>query len=129
MVYRFFADLTLVVHLGFILFAMLGGLFALRWRWAPLVHLPAAAWGVTIEWTRGICPLTPLENWLRVAGGRPPYQRGFTEHYLTPIVYPSGLTVETQFAAGIGLALINVAIYVAVLRRTGSHAGRIGDSR
>ena len=66
---RLLADLVLVAHLGFIVFAALGGLLALRWRRAPLVHLPAVAWGAYIELTGRVCPLTPLENALRSAAG------------------------------------------------------------
>ncbi len=69
MVYHALADLVLVLHLAFIVFVVAGGLLALRWRWAPLVHLPAALWGVFIEVSGGVCPLTPIENALRRAAG------------------------------------------------------------
>ena len=66
----------LLLHLGFILFVLLGGVLAVRWRWAPLLHLPAAAWGVYIELSGGLCPLTPLENRLRIAAGDAGYAGG-----------------------------------------------------
>ena len=65
MLYRTLADLLVLAHLAFIVFVVLGGLLALHRRWFALLHLPAAAWGVFIEITGGICPLTPLENELR----------------------------------------------------------------
>jgi hypothetical protein len=46
MLYRFAADTTLLLHFAFILFATAGAALAARWRWIPVVHLPAAAWGV-----------------------------------------------------------------------------------
>ena len=74
------------------MFVVAGGLLALRWSRAPGVHLPAAAWGVFIEISGGICPLTPLENSLRRSAGAAGYEGGFVEHYLIPLIYPEGLT-------------------------------------
>ena len=111
------ADAVLVVHLGFILFAVLGGLLALRWPRAAWLHLPALAWGAWIELTGGICPLTPLENRLRAAAGRAGYEGGFVEHYLVPIVYPPGLRPGHQLVLAVLLLATNAAIYAWVWRR------------
>ena len=62
MIPRALADLVLVLHLAFIVFVVLGGWLALRWPRVVWVHLPAVVWGIFIELTGGICPLTPLEN-------------------------------------------------------------------
>lgn len=116
------ADAVLVLHLGFIVFAVLGAILAVRWRWLPLVHLPAAAWGVFIELTGRICPLTWLENHFRLRAGQAGYSESFIEHYLLAVIYPSGLTREVQFVlAGIVL-VVNVAIYTWLLLRLGSAA-------
>jgi hypothetical protein len=96
---------------------MLGALLVLRWRWAALLHLPMLAWGVAIELTGGICPLTPLENTLRRAAGEGGYSGSFLEHYLLPIVYPAGLTSDVQLGLGVGLLLLNVVLYGFVLLR------------
>ena len=69
MLFKFAADAVAVIHLLFVAFAVLGGLLALRWHWVAWLHLPALAWGATVEFTGWICPLTPLENSLRSAGG------------------------------------------------------------
>jgi len=82
--YSLLADLVLISHLMFILFILAGGLLALRWKRAACFHLPAAAWGVLIELADRICPLTPLENRLRLKAGELGYERGFIEHYLLP---------------------------------------------
>ena len=117
MFYRFLAELVLVAHLAFILFVLFGGLFALRWRRARWIHLPAAAWGAAVEFFGWFCPLTPLENALRRAGGSVGYEGGFIERYLMPIVYPAELTRDVQLLLGTGLILFNVAVYVVVWRR------------
>jgi hypothetical protein len=114
---RLLADLLVVVHLLFIAFAVFGGAFALRWPKAAWLHLPALAWAVWIEATGGTCPLTPLENRLRAAGGEAGYAGSFVDHYLLPIVYPAGLTREWQWALAALLVAINAEIYGAVLRR------------
>ncbi|MFH1495041.1 MAG: DUF2784 domain-containing protein [Pseudomonadota bacterium] len=105
------ADLVVLLHFGFILFVVLGGFFALKWRWLAWLHVPAALWGALIEFTGWICPLTPLENLLRQAGGDRGYTSGFIEHYLLPLIYPADLTRELQFALGMGVVILNVLVY------------------
>ena len=111
---RVVADLVVVVHLSFIVFVVLGGLLALRWRAAPWLHLPAASWGATSEFFGWSCPLTPLESWLRDASGAGGYSGGFIEHYVLPIVYPAELTREMQLVLGAFVIAINLAIYTLV---------------
>ena len=117
MIARLLADFTVLLHLAFILFAVLGGLLALRRPRVAWVHLPAAAWAAAIELGGWICPLTPLENALRVRAGEAGYGGGFVEHYLLPLIYPAGLTREIQFALAGFVLLVNIAIYLAVARR------------
>jgi hypothetical protein len=108
------ADLTVVAHLLFIVFMAVGGLLALRWRWFPWVHLPAAVWGVLLELRGWYCPLTSLERWLRVRSGGAGYDGGFVEHYLLPVIYPSALTREIQIGLGLLLLGANGVVYGAV---------------
>ena len=117
MYFRLAADAVLLFHLVFILFAILGGAFAARWHWAPVLHLPAGAWAVFVEVTGRICPLTYLEDSLRLRAGQSGYTGDFVQHYLIGFIYPSGLTRRIQFMLAAAVAVINVAIYVwAVLR-------------
>jgi hypothetical protein len=115
--YRILADLVVGLHLLFVLFVIAGGFLVLRWRGLMLLHLPAAAWGAVIEFKGWICPLTPLENWLRGRGGQAGYGGGFVEHYLLPILYPSGLTREVQIVLGLLVLAINLGVYWAVWRQ------------
>lgn len=122
MPYRSLADLVVLAHLAFVLFALLGGLLALRWRWIPWVHLPAAAWGALVEFAGWLCPLTPLENWLRRASGAPGYRAGFIDHYVLPVLYPGELTRELQIVLGLVLLGINAGVYWFVWRSRRSRA-------
>ena len=115
--YSLLADLVLISHLMFILFILAGGLLALRWKPAAWFHLPAAAWGVLIELADWICPLTPLENRLRLKAGELGYERGFIEHYLLPIIYPEGLNRNLQLALGGLVVVVNAIVYAYVLAR------------
>lgn len=117
MVYRVLADLVLVFHLAFIVFVILGGFLALRYRSAPLLHLPLALWGALVELLGWYCPLTPLEQSLRRASGVTPYEEGFIEHYLLPVIYPTELTRELQIGLGTAVVVLNVVIYAIVWRR------------
>jgi hypothetical protein len=117
MLYSLLADAVLLFHFAFILVVGGGGLLWIWWRYAPWVHLPLAAWGVWIELSGNICPLTPLENHLRRMAGEQGYAGGFIEHYLLPIIYPSGLTREVQLVIAGLVLVLNLTIYGLVWRR------------
>jgi len=117
LIHRLLADLVVLGHFAFILFVLFGGLLVLRRPRLAWLHLPAVAWGALIEFRGWICPLTPLENRLRLLAGEEGYRTGFVEHYILPLVYPSGLTREVQLVLGAVVLAINAAVYVAVLRK------------
>ena len=111
MPYAILADLVVLVHSLFVLFVVFGGLVVLRWRRLAWLHLPAAVWGVAIELGGWLCPLTYLENYFRRLGGESGYSGTFIEQYLEPLLYPLGLTEQSQLFAGLVAFLINFAIY------------------
>ena len=117
MSFRLAADLVLLLHLAFILFAVLGAALAAWRRWMPLVHVPVATWAIFVELTGRSCPLTYLENSLRIKAGQSGYTGSFIEHYLLEIIYPAGLTREIQIVFAITLIAINAAIYGWLLVR------------
>ena len=117
MFYRFAADALVVFHLLFILFVLLGALLVLRWRWLALLHLPAATWGVVVEWFSLYCPLTPWEVALRRAAGEAGYTGGFVEHYLVTLIYPTGLTPQVQLWLGALVLTPNLALYLWIALR------------
>jgi len=117
MLYRTLADLVVVIHLGFVLFVVLGGLLVLRWTKLAWLHLPAAIWGVLIEFFGWICPLTPLENHWRQLGGQAGYQGGFVQHYIVSLLYPDQLTRGIQILLGALVLAFNAFVYGKALRR------------
>jgi hypothetical protein len=123
MAFRLLADATVVAHLAFVLFVVAGGLLVLRWPRVAWAHVPAVAWGAWIEFAGWLCPLTPLENWLRARGGQTVYTADFIDQYVVPMLYPPGLSRDLQWLLG-GLVLaVNAGVYFVVLRR---HVGRAG---
>ncbi len=105
------ADLLVAVHFAFICFVVLGGLLVLKWHRLAWIHIPAAVWGTLVELKGWMCPLTPLEQRFRVAAGEAGYSGSFIEHYLTPLIYPAGLTRDLQLQLGLLVVTINVVIY------------------
>jgi hypothetical protein len=127
LIYRALADLILALHLVFVLFVVLGGLLVVRLPRAAWLHVPAAIWGILIEYTGWICPLTPLENSLRTRGGEAGYSGGFIEHYIQPVLYPAGLTRSTQMVLGSVVLVLNLAAYGIALSRRRRHELPEGD--
>lgn len=111
MIYRLAADLVVVIHFLFVLFVVFGGALVLSRPRIALIHLPVALYGALIEFGSWICPLTPLENWLRRRGGEAGYAGGFVEHYILPILYPGGLTRGVEIALGLAVLVINGFFY------------------
>jgi hypothetical protein len=118
MPYALLADLMLLLHAAFILFVVFGGVLVFWRRGMAWIHVPCALWGMLIEFQGWICPLTYLENDLRAAAGTAGYTGGFINHYLMPLVYPSGLTSATQIKLGLVVLFINAIIYALVWRKT-----------
>lgn len=116
MPYLIAATAVLLLHLGFILFALLGAAVAARRPWLVLLHLPAAAWAVFVELSSSECPLTALENHLRLKAGQAGYDGGFVEHYLLPVIYPPGLTPAVQGVLAAVVVVVNVALYARLVR-------------
>jgi hypothetical protein len=117
MIFRAAASAILVLHLCFLLFVSLGGFAVLRRPRLAWLHVPAAAWGILIEYAGWICPLTPLEVALRLRGGQPGYAGGFIDHYLTAVIYPAGLTRRIQWVLGSVVLVVNLVIYARLLVR------------
>ena len=117
MLARLAADLVMLLHFGFILFVVFGGLgvkYVPRLAW---LHLPAAAWGALVVLRGLACPLTDLENALRRKGSEQGYATSFIEHYLMPLIYPAALTEQLQLLLGLAVLLINGGIYGWLLWR------------
>jgi hypothetical protein len=115
-IYRIAADAIVLFHLAFILFVVLGGLLVLRRPALKWLHLPAALWGVLVEFGGWWCPLTRYENLFRQRAGLAGYRGGFVEHYVLALMYPAGLTRGIEIVLGAVVLLINVFIYMRVFR-------------
>jgi len=95
--YQFLADVVLAIHFAVVLF-VIGGLAAIvvgnqrgwpfvnRW-WFRGAHLAAIAVVVAQAWLGIVCPLTTLENVLRVKAGGTGYETSFIEHWITRLLY------------------------------------------
>jgi hypothetical protein len=117
MLFRILADATVVLHVAFVVFVLLGGLLVQRRPRIAWIHVPAVLWAAWVELAGWPCPLTPLENWLREQGGRAAYASGFVEHYLLHLLYPASLSRELQWGLGGAVLAINAAVYILVLHR------------
>jgi uncharacterized membrane protein len=111
------ADAVALFHAAFVVFVVVGGLLVVRWPRVVVLHVPAAIWGALIEFGGWICPLTPLENYLRGRAGEAGYTGGFVEHYVLRALYPDGLTQSIQWVLGFLVIAANAAAYAYVVRK------------
>lgn len=117
MIYSLLADFVMLLHFGFIIFAVLGALLLPRWPRLIWLHLPSAAWAIAIEFYGGICPLTPLENQLRSLAGKTTYNESFIERYIGALIYPGEITTTVKIMLGLAVLIINVALYSWIIKR------------
>ena len=127
MPYRLLADLLVVLHLTFVAFVVVGGVLVLRRPRLAWIHIPVALWGALIEFAGWICPLTPLEVELRRLGGEAGYTGGFVEHYLLPVLYPTGLTRLHQVVLGCLVLAVNLGAYGWMVWKRAKRRGEGGD--
>lgn len=111
--YSALATGVLFLHLGFILWVVLGAFLTRSRPLLRYVHLASLVWALLIEVLPWSCPLTLLENWLEIRAGVEPYHGGFLLHYLDALVYPD-IDVSWLTAAGILVCLINGLWYAGL---------------
>ena len=90
--YSFLADLTLIFHVLFVLFILMGQMFILlgwwrQWQWPKnqwfrYLHLAAIGYVVLEAWLGITCPLTLLEDDLRNKALEATYETSFIGHWL-----------------------------------------------
>ena len=112
--YELLAKIVLLIHLSFIFFVVIGAFSCLINTKFIYLHLLALGWGIYIEFTSSICPLTYLENWLLIKGRASFYDGGFIENYIIKIVYPECLNSDIQVILGLILIALNMLFYVLV---------------
>jgi hypothetical protein len=114
--YQFLTQLTLIIHLLFILFVVLGGFIAGR-RWVKFIHIACVVWALYAELSPGVlCPLTTLENYFAYRAGIATYEEDFVSRYLVPVIYQENLTREIQFILAGVVVLTNVIAYTYQLK-------------
>jgi hypothetical protein len=97
MSYSHFADVVLLIHFAIVLFVV-GGLLlivlgnVLQWPWVNRwwfrsLHLFAISVVVFESWLGIECPLTTLENWLRMQAGQGVYQGSFIQHWVHGVMF------------------------------------------
>jgi hypothetical protein len=123
--YRALTEVTIIVHLAFIVFVVAGGIVARRRWWLTIAHLAALSWAVFAELSPGIvCPLTTFENFFAVRAGITSYSGDFVAHYLVPVIYQEGLPMYWQYLLIVLVIGFNVFIYASLLWRRRSDASK-----
>jgi hypothetical protein len=117
-VYQTLSNLVLIAHLAFVFFVVLGGFLVLKWRSLAWIHVPGCLWGALVELAGWVCPLTPLENWLREKGGGLVYRTDFIEYHILSLLYPATLTRSSQIFLGFFVLSVNLGFYAWILRQT-----------
>ena len=108
--YEWAAEGIVLLHFLWIVFVVIGAFFLWRTRRWKYVHLAAVLYSLAIEIWGWICPLTHLEQWLRLKAGVESYEGSFITYYLEKVIYlraPQWLLVS----AAVLLLIVTVYLY------------------
>jgi len=96
-IYRLLADLVVVFHCAYVAFVVLGLILILvggvcGWSWVRnfrfrVIHLLSIGIVVLQAWFGIVCPLTTLENWLRIQGSQEPYPGSFIGYWAHDLLF------------------------------------------
>ncbi len=112
--YLIAADVVLLSHFAFITFAVFGAVLVAFKPGLLWVHLPVVIWSSIVNLASWKCPLTPLEQALRLRAGQSGYSGGFVQHYIGNVVYPRGMPRQMELVAGVSILAWNMVIYGVV---------------
>ena len=117
MTWRILARAVATVHVGYVVFVVLGSLLVLAWPSLMWVHVAAVAWAAaTMIFNLG-CPLTPWEKTFWKRGGREPYEEGFLQHHVLRTRFDPDHSRRNHMLLGVLVLTLNAIVYLVVLRR------------
>lgn len=95
--YQLLADLVLALHSGVVIFIVLGTVLIVvgnlrGWRWVNyfwlrFVHLAGMLSVAIGTWLDITCPLTDVEQWLRIKANAETYSGSFIGHWLQQLLF------------------------------------------
>ena len=110
MVYKILADLTVALHLAWIVFLFLGAFWGLRSRRVKIVHLFGLGFALLMQVFDWYCPLTHLEVYWRSRHDRATsYSGDFIIQYLEKAIY---LQIPRYAVVIATLLLIGVNLFI-----------------
>ncbi|HXT74478.1 MAG TPA: DUF2784 domain-containing protein [Candidatus Angelobacter sp.] len=108
--YLAMADAVLIVHLAFIAWVIFGTFLTRGRPRLAWVHVITIVYGIVVETTPLVCPLTLAENWCEARAGTLPYHGPFLLHCLDVTVYPH-VPVALLVALAVAVCVLNLGIY------------------
>jgi uncharacterized membrane protein required for colicin V production len=112
MSFKVLADMTVLLHLGWVLFLAFGALWGRRNRLLKALHVGGLVFAVIMQLMHWYCPLTHLEFWLRSRHDPAlAYPGSFLSHYAEEIIYVE-LSWEAILAATVVLCAVNAWLYL-----------------
>lgn len=105
MLFQWLAVAVVFVHAGYLVYLVVGGFLAWWLRRTFLVHVVAAVWAFVVVVANLPCPLTQLQNLLRVQGGQAPLERGYLDTYVRDVVYPVDYQDAVYAAVAVAVAV------------------------
>jgi hypothetical protein len=107
------AAVVATLHMLYLVYMVFGGFLALyrfAWIWPSII---STLYSIYVTVTDFKCPVTAVEKWLLVRGGRTPYEGSFTAHYLRGTLYPAEYETAV-WLTGMGIAVASYAIVISL---------------
>jgi hypothetical protein len=117
LIYRLLVDATILLHFLWILFLLVGIVFALKKSKLAWLHLGGLLISLVLNIYGWYCPLTYLENHLRssrLSSGT--YEGSFIAHHVEKVIYPD-VPERIIRTGGILFVGLNLVVYAILVRR------------
>jgi hypothetical protein len=111
------AEIVAVFHFVVVLFILAGGILIRWWGSLAWLHIPLLSSTILLHLTGWVCPLTLLENALRIRASGSGYTGSFIQHYIFALLNIGQGTRALETGIGVLLLISNIVLYVSCFRR------------
>ena len=108
MIFRFLADIILIFHLCFVLFAIFGGLARFALSLCLETSSARARLGISRAVFRLVLSADDFGKLFSNRGGEAGYEGGFIEHYVSAIIYPGFISPNMHVFLAVLLVVFNL---------------------
>lgn len=113
--YKLLANIVVVIHVTFVIWVLIGGFLARKYKIATAFQLGCLVYAILITWYGFPCPLTDIEKLFLSRAGEQVYEGEFLPHYLWSL-FNIGQSTVLAIVILVLLISLNVVAYFPLIK-------------